>query len=137
MAGPRLVTDQVRASAAKAGLVRLSCAPVDGSDPTAVGDNDPRLARHSGIALLDFGASPGSTEASITIMEQESIVAASVCHAAILADQTADHSLSDHTHAALVVGLSCSVPVVGAGFTIYARSSESLQGTFNVQWFWF
>jgi hypothetical protein len=135
MMGPRLVTDQVRASAAKAGLVRLSCDPA--GDPVAVGDNDPRLKTHSGTALLDFGPLPGSSEASIAIEGQTSIGAGSVCRAAILANPTTDHSLSDHTSAALVIGLSCSVPIPGTGFTIYARSGDRLQGTFSVQWFWF
>jgi len=45
MAGAKLVTDQVLAGSAKAGLVRLSVAPADGSLPIAVGENDPILSR--------------------------------------------------------------------------------------------
>lgn len=41
--GAKIVTDQVKATTAKAGLVRLSVAPADTSTPIAVGDNEPRL----------------------------------------------------------------------------------------------
>jgi hypothetical protein len=53
-----------------------------------------------------------------------------------MAESTSDHTTSDATYAAALIGLSCGVPTAGVGFPIYARSTEKLTGTFKVRWVW-
>ncbi len=90
----------------------------------------------SGAGVIDFGAYPGSNEASLIIYGQTDILADSETDAWISAVATADHTLGDHTYAAALVGVSTGTLAAGTGFTIYARSVEKMQGTFTVQWAW-
>lgn len=95
------------------------------------------MANGLGIATLDFGANPGSNEASIVVTGQTSISTTSKADAFVMADDTtADHSASDHRYFDALSGLTCSTPTAGNGFTIYARSIEKLTGTFQVRWVW-
>ena len=95
------------------------------------------MASGQGTAVLDFGSFPGSNEASIAVPGQAAIGAASKAEAFVMADDTTDdHTASDHRYFAALVGLTCGTPVAGVGFTIYARSTEKLQGTFALRWVW-
>ncbi len=88
-----------------------------------------------GTATLDFGAFPGSNEATVSFADA-AVLADSKVQAFISAgDITADHTASDHKYAALFMGLSAE-PSAGVGGNIYARSTEKLQGTFAVRWAW-
>jgi glutathionyl-hydroquinone reductase len=49
---------------------------------------------------------------------------------------TSDHTVGDHRYFSALAGLSCGSPTAGVGFTIYARSTEKLQGTFALRWVW-
>jgi len=90
-----------------------------------------------GEAEIDFGAYPGSNETSVVVTGQTGITAASTATASIGADSTSsDHTASDHRYAVLFMGLSCGTPVTDSGFTIYARSTEKLQGKWTVKWAW-
>jgi hypothetical protein len=90
-----------------------------------------------GSATLDFGASPGSSEASVTITGQASIALTSTCRAFILGDATsADHTASDHRYAAILIGLTTGNIVAGTGFTIYGRGLDKLEGEFTINWEW-
>lgn len=90
-----------------------------------------------GTATIDFGAFPGSNEASVTVTGQTSITADSVIRAYVGADDTSGtHTASDHRYFAVFAELSCGVPSAGTGFTIYAHSTEKLQGTFALRWAW-
>ncbi len=90
-----------------------------------------------GQTEIDFGAFPGSNEASVTITGQSSILTTSSVEAFIMADDsTTQHTASDHKYLTALVGLSCSSPTAGSGFTIHARSLEKLQGTFKIRWVW-
>lgn len=90
-----------------------------------------------GSATLDFGASPGSSEASITITGQAGILVTSNCRAFILGDATsADHTASDHKYAAALIGLTTGNIVAGTGFTIYGRCLDKLEGEFTINWEW-
>ena len=51
-------------------------------------------------------------------------------------DTTADHTASDHRYFPLFAALSCGTPTAATGFTIYGRSTERMQGTFQVRWVW-
>jgi hypothetical protein len=95
------------------------------------------MATGTGTAIIDFGAFPGSNEASIAVTGQAAISATSKAEAYVMGDDaTSDHTASDHRYFVCLVGLSCGTPTVATGFTIYARSFEKLQGTYKVRWVW-
>lgn len=95
------------------------------------------MATGQGTETIDFGAFPGSNEASITVTGQGSILATSKAEAYVMGDDsTSDHTASDHRYFVALVGLSCGTPTASTGFTIYARSFEKLQGTYKVRWVW-
>lgn len=91
---------------------------------------------NSGTAEIDFGAWPGSNEASVAVTGQTAIAAGSNIVAVVSRESTADHTVGDATYAALLVGLSVGNIVAGTGFTIYARSLEKMQGKFALRWLW-
>ena len=95
------------------------------------------MANGTGTATIDFGAFPGTNEASIVVTGQGTISATSKAEAFIMGDDTtADHTASDHKYIGLWLNLTCGTPTVSTGFTIYGRSTEKLQGTFAVRWVW-
>ena len=95
------------------------------------------MATGQGTATIDFGAFPGSNEASIAVTGQASIGIGSKAEAYVMADDTtSDHTASDHRYFAALMGLSCGTPTAATGFTIHARSTEKLQGTFALRWVW-
>lgn len=95
------------------------------------------MATGQGTALVDFGAHPGTNEASVTVVGQGDILASSKVEAYVMADDfTIDHTAADHRYFAMLVGLSCGTPIAGIGFTIHARSAEKLTRTFQVRWVW-
>ena len=51
-------------------------------------------------------------------------------------DTTATHTASDHRYVGLFMSLTCGTPVAATGFTIYARSSDKLTGTFSLRYVW-
>jgi hypothetical protein len=95
------------------------------------------MATGQGTATLDFGAFPGSNEASVTVTGQTSISATSKAEAFVMGDDTSGtHTASDHRYFAALVGLTCGNPTDAIGFTIFASSTEKLTGTFVVRWVW-
>lgn len=95
------------------------------------------MANATGTAIVDFGAYPGSNEASVAVTGQTTISATSKAEAFIMADDTSvDHTANDHKYGALFIGLSCGTPTASTGFTIYARSTEKLQGKWTIRWVW-
>jgi hypothetical protein len=93
------------------------------------------MATGQGTALLNFGAHPGSNEASV-VVASTGVTAVSKAEAFIMGDDTSDdHTASDHRYAAAFMGLTCGTPGAGS-FTIYARSTEKLQGQFAVRYVW-
>ena len=90
-----------------------------------------------GTSTLSFGSSPGSSEASIAVTGQASILATSKVEAFIMGDDTtASHTAADHRYAAALIGLSCGTPTVGTGFTIYGRCLDKMEGDIAVRWVW-
>ena len=89
-----------------------------------------------GTSVIDFGAYPGSNEASVSVTGQSSILTTSSAEAWLMAEAYADHTVNDATYASLLTAISCSIPTDSVGFTIYARSTEKLQGQFKVRWVW-
>lgn len=95
------------------------------------------MSAGTGTATIDFGAFPGSNEASVSVTGQTSILGTSKAESFVMGDDTtSDHTASDHRYFSALVGLSCGTPSAGTGFTIYARSTEKLTGTFSVRWVW-
>jgi hypothetical protein len=89
-----------------------------------------------GTATIDFGAHPGSNEASVAV-SAAAITGGASAEAWIMADDTsADHTASDHRYVPLWLALTCGTPSAGVGFTIYGRSSEKLTGEFTVRYVW-
>lgn len=95
------------------------------------------MATGQGTAVIDFGAFPGSNEASVTVTGQGSILGTSKVEAYVMADDTSGtHTASDHRYFAALVGLTCGTPTAATGFTIHGRSTEKLQGQFALRWVW-
>lgn len=95
------------------------------------------MATGLGTATIDFGAAPGSNEASVAVTGQTSISSTSDVEAYVMGDDTStDHTASDHRYFSVLVGLTCGTPTTGTGFTIYARSTEKLTGQWSVRWVW-
>lgn len=105
-----------------------------------------------GTAVLDFGAFPGASDASVAVTGQAGIVAGSLVEAWLQLAASADHSADEHLVETLRV--SAGNIVAGVGFTIYgvntnqneerdaARSRVSgldeprIYGKWNVNWVW-
>ena len=95
------------------------------------------MASAQGMATIDFGAEPGSNEASIAVTGQATIGAGSKAEAYFMADDaTSDHTAGDHRYVGAFVALTCGTPSAGVGFTIYGRSPEKMNGTYQVRWVW-
>jgi hypothetical protein len=90
---------------------------------------------NSGTTTINFGAAPGSNEASVVVADTN-ILATSMASAWITAQASSNHSITDHAYAAALCGISTGAPTVGTGFTIYARSPHKLTGIFNLNWVW-
>ena len=91
---------------------------------------------HFGTATLNFGAAPGSNEASVAVADA-AILGTSKVEAYIMADDTsASHTASDHRYIAAILGLTCGTPSAGVGFTLYGRCMDKLTGTVSVRYMW-
>lgn len=91
----------------------------------------------TGTATIDFGSFPGTSEASIAVTGQGSIVAGSQVSVWIgSASTSGGHTASDHRYAAAMLGFSISAIDVGVGFTIHARCLDAMQGSFLLSWRW-
>lgn len=94
------------------------------------------MASGTGTATIDFGANPGTNEASVVVTGIAAIGGSAKAEAFFMYSTSASHTANDHAYAALFTGLSCGTVVAATGFTIYARSSEKLTGTFTLQYVW-
>ena len=77
-----------------------------------------------GTAVLDFGAFPGTSDASVVITGQAGILSGSLAEAWIRPDATADHSADEHMLETIKVFAGNIVP--GTGFTIYGFNTSQL-----------
>ncbi len=94
------------------------------------------MASGVGTATIDWGAFPGSNEASIAVTAQADIVAGAHCEAMYMYDVLGDKTANDHRYIDALSDLTCGTIVDGVGFTIYGTSTEKLQGAFTVHWVW-
>lgn len=95
------------------------------------------MSTGQGTATIDFGAAPGSNEASVAVTGQTSILATSKVEAFVMADDTsAGHTAADHRYLPQLASLSCGTPTAATGFTIHARSVHKLTGQWSLRWVW-
>jgi hypothetical protein len=94
------------------------------------------MASGTGTATIDFGALPGSNEASVVVTGIPSIGGAAKAEAFFMRSTSASHTAGDHSYAALFAGLTCGDVVAATGFTIYARAEEKLTGQFTLNYVW-
>jgi len=105
-----------------------------------------------GTVVLDFGAFPGASDASVAVTGQGGILAGSLVEAWTALAASTDHSADEHLVETLAV--KAGSIVAGTGFTVYgvnvnqneerdsARSRATrlreprLYGKFNVNWVW-
>lgn len=88
----------------------------------------------TGTATIDFGA--GGNEAQVTVAVPE-ILATSKVESWVMGDDTSvDHTAADHRYFPVFASLTCGTPTASTGFTIYARSTEKLTGTWTVRYVW-
>lgn len=93
------------------------------------------MATGTGTATLDFGS--GANEASVSVTGLGTISATSKVDSFVMADDTTgDHTAQDHRYFAALAGLTCGTPTAGTGFTIFATSTQKLQGTYTVRFVW-
>lgn len=90
-----------------------------------------------GTAVLDFGAEPGGTEATVAVTGQAGILSGSSVEAWIQGASTANNTEADHLVAAALLKVAPGIPTAGVGFTIYGDTLAGLAaGQFTVQWVW-
>ncbi len=95
------------------------------------------MANAIGTATIDFGAHPGSNEASVAVTGQTAISATSKAEAWVMGDDTSsNHTAGDHRYLLQFVSLTCGTPTAATGFTIYARSIHKMTGQFTLRWVW-
>jgi hypothetical protein len=94
------------------------------------------MAYGTGTAEINFGAFPGSNEASVTVLVPTITATAKVESWVMADDSTTDHTAADHRYFPQFASLTCGSPVVSTGFTIYARSIHKLEGAYAVRYVW-
>ncbi len=95
------------------------------------------MSTGQGTATIDFGAYPGSNEATVAVTGQTSISATSKVDVFVMADDsTSDHTAADHRYLKLFAEFLAGTPTNGTGFTIYGRCIDRMQGTFALRWVW-
>jgi hypothetical protein len=77
-----------------------------------------------GTTTVDFGAFPGSSDTSVAITGQASILAGSLVEAFLFPAVTADHTADEHVVETIRV-IAGNV-VAGTGFTVYATNTSTL-----------
>lgn len=96
-----------------------------------------------GIAIVDFGEFPGSSNTEIVITGQDSISSDSIVKAFLLAKDTDDHTAIEHAFESLDV-VAGNI-VAGEGFTIYVKDSSVVlntdkhpmpYGKWSIAWEW-
>lgn len=78
----------------------------------------------TGTTTLDFGAFPGTSDASVAVTGQTGIVAGSLVEAWIRPVATADHTADEHLVESIKV-LAGNI-VAGTGFTIYGFNTNPM-----------
>ena len=89
-----------------------------------------------GTAIVNFGAFPGTTDTSVTVTGQGSILSGSLVEAWVMPTATADHNVGEHiVDPPSVIAGDISA---GVGFTIYASTKNNIRhyGQYTIAWVW-
>jgi hypothetical protein len=89
-----------------------------------------------GTTTINFGAFPGTTDTSVNVTGQGSILSGSLVEAWVIPTATADHNVGEHiVDPPLVIAGNV---VASTGFTIYASTNNNKRhyGQFTVAWVW-
>lgn len=94
----------------------------------------------TGTSIIDFGAFPGASDASLVVTGQTGILTSSVVEVWINPVASVDHSADEHLVETL--GVSYSAIVANTGFTLRAfntnqKGDTRLYGKWNIWWAWF
>ena len=93
------------------------------------------MAFGSGSVTINFGAFPGTQEASIPFTDA-TISAGSKVEAFIMAsDFVGNHTANDHKYLPLLASFT-GEPIAGVGGTIYGRALQLLIGEFKLRYAW-
>jgi hypothetical protein len=92
------------------------------------------MATGTGTAEIDFGAWPGSNEASVTVAAA-GVTAATHVEAWVMGDSTTtDHTAADHKYFPVFAALT---PVAGTDqFIAHGRSLHKMQGRWAFHYVW-
>lgn len=100
------------------------------------------MATGQGIVIIDFGAFPGSNEASVTFSDA-TISATSKVEPYVMGDDETlttypvdGHTASDHRYLLSVANFTGGTPTAGIGAPIYGRSIHQLQGKWKLRFVW-
>ena len=102
-------------------------------DKGDTGATGPATWNH-GTATLDFGAFPGTSEASVVVTGLTTLAGGAMAFWG--GDTSTNHTAEDHEYAAALIGLSVGAVIPGTGFTIYGRCLHKMQGAFTVRYVW-
>jgi hypothetical protein len=94
------------------------------------------MASGQGFAEIDFGSGDGTNEASVAVTGLTTILSTNAAEAFMMYEASTDYTADDQAYLAAFVGLTCSIPTDGVGFTIYARSTEELTGKLKFRYVW-
>lgn len=92
----------------------------------------------TGTATIDFGAFPGSSDASVAVTGQTGILTTSLIEAWLMPTIDTTHHFAAEQMIDPPDIIAANI-VAGTGFTIYARPrwpSSQLYGEYNVAWVW-
>ncbi len=89
-----------------------------------------------GSVEIDFGSGNGSNEASVAVTGLTGILSTNAAEAFIMHEPSTDYTAEDQSYLDAFLGLTCSVPTDGVGFTIHARSTEELTGKLKIRYVW-
>lgn len=90
-----------------------------------------------GSANLNFGAAPGTSQVSVAVTGQASLIASSSIQAYIQGnDITPDHTAYEHQFLGNYVKCLISDVIAGTGFTIQSMTELRLRGIVTVRWKW-
>lgn len=90
-----------------------------------------------GATTIDFGAFPGTGDASVAVTGLKGIAAGAVVHAWIKVADSADHTADEHAVEPPMI--EAGAVVASTGFTIYGRcrtDGEDVDGAWNVFYRW-
>ena len=77
-----------------------------------------------GTSVINFGAFPGASDASVAVTGQSGILAGSLVEAWIYPVATSDHSADEHN--VETIKITAGNVVAGTGFTIYAFNTNQI-----------